>query len=601
VFKLAQDLGLTNDMMVAKLQQMGLDVHNYMSLIDSETARKVKSELRSTRCQQQEEQERFYFRAGQPASPVCNDAEQLFRQGEQLAIHDQTQAVLLWIKAAEIGQAEACNRLGHCYAKGEGVPKSTSQARQYWEKAAALGNVDALFNLGASSVADMDKLLIVGDNTASFVLDCWRSAAQRGHPQAKYMLARCHEKGVGTSVNLSEAIRLYTESGNAGFLKAQRKLGWLYHTGRFVPLENIESLSNNDLNMFQPHISPDPSAALYWHTLAANQGERDSQYQVGRSFASPDPTRAIPYLRSAYSQGHEHAGRCLADCYLKSGHYHEAVACLNSLYDSYSRSKPFASLRLAVHFASVGTDGSILSLSDGWWGRLYDTDSLENIVHHIKAANLDVRSVLSCLHNCADGGRPWAQLILSEIYDKGIAGCDKDDGRSMKLLAKAANLLSEAQYILGCVYSSGGRGVRQNDAEAKAWLTRAADFGHPKAKKKLKESGCFISTAAAKSLGWTDDGPELDSLRRLRDTYMQATEERSAEVETYYRIAPGIVEAISSSPEAKKTWRDIGEQWLGPILELAQRGDARRAHQLYRAMVTALDERFGKKTGGIPR
>ena len=103
-----------------------------------------------------------------------------------------------------------------------------------------------------------------------------------------------------------------------------------------------------------------------------------------------------------------------------------------------------------------------------------------------------------------------------------------------------------------------------------------------------KPGDCFISTATATSLGWSADGPELDSLRQLRDTFMQETVERRAEVAEYYRIAPKIVDRINREPDAASLWRELADSQILPIVRLAQAGRASEAHSRYRQMVHVL-------------
>ena len=69
--------------------------------------------------------------------------------------------------------------------------------------------------------------------------------------------------------------------------------------------------------------------------------------------------------------------------------------------------------------------------------------------------------------------------------------------------------------------------------------------------------GCFLTTAVVKRRGEADDGPTLTVLRRFRDTYMQETPERRAEVERYYRVAPALVDAIGDDVDVwEAKWSD---------------------------------------------
>ena len=51
-------------------------------------------------------------------------------------------------KAAELGNADAIDRLGECYVAGTGVATDEPIAFQYFQCAAALGNPKGLCNLG---------------------------------------------------------------------------------------------------------------------------------------------------------------------------------------------------------------------------------------------------------------------------------------------------------------------------------------------------------------------------------------------------------------------------------------------------------------------
>jgi TPR repeat protein len=60
---------------------------------------------------------------------------------------DYSRARQWYDKAAAVGNTAAMNGLGALYEKGLDVPKDYKQARQWYEKAAAGGNDDAKKNL----------------------------------------------------------------------------------------------------------------------------------------------------------------------------------------------------------------------------------------------------------------------------------------------------------------------------------------------------------------------------------------------------------------------------------------------------------------------
>lgn len=68
-------------------------------------------------------------------------------------IDDFTQALAYFRKAADLGVADSMYNIGVLYHKGQGVPKSESEAIRWFKKAAALGDdsaIDALKQLGVS-------------------------------------------------------------------------------------------------------------------------------------------------------------------------------------------------------------------------------------------------------------------------------------------------------------------------------------------------------------------------------------------------------------------------------------------------------------------
>lgn len=96
-----------------------------------------------------------------------------------------------------------------------------------------------------------------------------------------------------------------------------------------------------------------------------------------------------------------------------------------------------------------------------------------------------------------------------------------------------------------------------------------------------RSSGCFLTTACVQTLGLPDDCAELTALRQFRDSYVLSTEEGQAEIREYYAVAPGIVRAISSRPDANRIYWCIYENLITPCVRLIQQGALASAYQLY--------------------
>lgn len=98
---------------------------------------------------------------------------------------------------------------------------------------------------------------------------------------------------------------------------------------------------------------------------------------------------------------------------------------------------------------------------------------------------------------------------------------------------------------------------------------------------------CFLTTSCVQWRGLPDDCHELTVLREFRDGYLQGTVGGSYLIETYYRIAPGLVERIEQSEAADATLAWIYEI-VSQCVAAIEQGDPERAVVLYRAMVNRL-------------
>ena len=192
-----------------------------------------------------------------------------------------------WKAAADKGQPEAQYDLGLLYAKGLGVQRDLQVAQQWYEAAAAQGNAQAEYSLGqmyaqgwgipadqASTLRWMEMangsngdnqedpgwLAIEGYGTATDFTKAaywYRLAADQGHAEAQYDLARLYSDGKGVPRDQTQAFKLAQMSAMQGYAPAAARLGWRYETGRGV--------------------EKDESQAFFWWTVAARHGEKSAE------------------------------------------------------------------------------------------------------------------------------------------------------------------------------------------------------------------------------------------------------------------------------------------------------------------------------------
>ena len=119
---------------------------------------------------------------------------------------------------------------------GVGTDKDEARAKEYFDKAASVGNPFACYQLAK---------LILSDEKAppqdvEKALGYLRKAVEAENPYAAYFLGKLYEKGQHVPQNIAEAIRLYTLSAGQDNDFAAYRLGKLYLGGEGV-LKDVES------------------------------------------------------------------------------------------------------------------------------------------------------------------------------------------------------------------------------------------------------------------------------------------------------------------------------------------------------------------------
>jgi len=96
---------------------------------------------------------------------------------------DYKEAHKLFLSLATDGVAQAQNKLGWMYSKGQGVPQDDKEAIKWWRLAAEQGNADAQNNLG---VMYSKGLGVPQDDKEA--TKWWRLAAEQEFTPAQYNL-----------------------------------------------------------------------------------------------------------------------------------------------------------------------------------------------------------------------------------------------------------------------------------------------------------------------------------------------------------------------------------------------------------------------------
>lgn len=189
------------------------------------------------------------------------------------------------LREANQGNVEAQYDVGTMYLNGRGVQASRATAVEWFGKAAAQGNAQAI-----------TRLKLMSENEARFSRT--RAEADRGDRSSQYELGNMYTKGIGVEVDYGKAIAAYELSAGQGYDKAAYKLGLLYYEGSGVPV--------------------DMKVAFKWFRTAAMNNHAAAQYYLGRMYAAgqgtrKDNTQALDWLSKAVDGGFDQARGAMID------------------------------------------------------------------------------------------------------------------------------------------------------------------------------------------------------------------------------------------------------------------------------------------------
>ncbi len=193
------------------------------------------------------------------------------------------EAVKWYRKAAENGYADAQNRLGVRYDRGEGVEKNSYEAVKWYRKAAEQGHAKAQCNLGIcyedqdgiedkdiegmdviNSMDDMEDMDDIKNKIRRIACldeakDWYEKSAEQGYANAQIRLANLYVRRDGQFMGRS-IYRLYNMAAEQGDMRGDYGIG--------------------DCYLYGYGVKPNPNEAIKWYQKAANQGHSKAITQI---------------------------------------------------------------------------------------------------------------------------------------------------------------------------------------------------------------------------------------------------------------------------------------------------------------------------------
>lgn len=105
-------------------------------------------------------------------------------------------------------------------------------------------------------------------------------------------------------------------------------------------------------------------------------------------------------------------------------------------------------------------------------------------------------------------------------------------------------------------------------------------------------SGCYVTSACVEAMGLPDDCEELTTLRKLRDEWLKEQPGGKEKTKEYYRVAPGIVQAIEAKEDRKQVFQSIYDEMVCPCVKAIQEGKFQEACDLYERITRELEAKY---------
>jgi TPR repeat protein len=390
------------------------------------------------------------------------------KRDPHISYHDLiTLKEMTWL--SENNNVEAMINLGDMHYFGHDTTANINSAIKWYEKAANMGNVEAMYTLAYVYSLNGDMIHNVKDETK---FKKWIEKATLNHEHLNdHNIDNSAAKGDAYyfgrhGIQDHElAIQYYEQAASNGDVSCMYNLGTIYnylkkdktlaktwnekgHALGYIDCTiNLATIYYNDKEY---------KKAVEYYTKAAEQGLLNAQTQLGILYLNSehvetDYEKAVKWSTKAAEQGDSIGQTLLAVCY----------------YDGKGVEKDY---KKAVEWLSKAAEQGQANAQTYLALRYYGGEGVEK----------DYKKAVEWLSKAAEQGLADAQTYLGIRYYNG-EGVEKDYKQAVQWWSKAAEQgLADAQNYLGLRYYS-GEGVEKDYKQAVEWLSKAAEQGQANA------------------------------------------------------------------------------------------------------------------------
>ena len=391
-------------------------------------------------------------------------------------------------KAAALGSVAAMNNIGAAYENGIWAQKDRQKAVEWWSRAAERGECNASTSMYYLLRKDSD------DFDPSKAYRSCAITAESGHPAALNNLGSCYENGIGVARNPEKAFSFYSQAYS------------LSHDSKIVT--NLARCYTHGIGTKQ-----DVMKGVQLFNEAIEMGDTNTMFYYGRLLWSGevierDKQKGLEVLKRAAELGSSDANLFLSFfeetfCVQAQGFQQDTVMPLfQKLFMtgfSYIRNESVKNPELGFEYIQravqecervIGSDNSESMGIDSFEEVLLNFYSLAlNILgtcyEEGTGVSKDEKEAVKCYQKGACLNPPFCALSLGLCYENGIGvECNKE--KAFKLFKRASDLEDDdGVFHLGRCYEN-GIGVEVDKVKALELYCRASKLGNKGAKDRLR-------------------------------------------------------------------------------------------------------------------
>ncbi len=326
------------------------------------------------------------------------EAESLNHQGvEEYKNQNYGKAFVLFLKAAENGDAWGMYNVGTAYRDGEGTSQNMDEAFHWIKKAAQNGIVDAMFDVG--------KMYYRGEGTEKDAVQsfAWcKKAAEEGHVWSMNWVGEFYNDGEGVMQNYDESWNWHLKAAEQGNANSMYSIGMMLACGEGVEQDLPEAVSWLEMSLSAGREDLDTMYIIgkicdtYSDSLRFDENGNIRDFDDYKDESMKYYRMTKEYWTKAANAGHEEAQKALAEFNSRG----DLCFITTAVCDSFG--KPDNCYELT----------SFRKFRDGWLS--WQTDGRALIAEYYEIAPRIVRHINSCDN---------AKEIYRSIWDNYLQPC----------------------------------------------------------------------------------------------------------------------------------------------------------------------------------